>query len=940
MYLWRGHFEEAREESVDLISLSDALPLFESTHAAAGQYVLGCSRLHPTVGRARTESRIMTGPRPGAPKASRKLPSGECAPKRETISEKPTASNSQLPEGAKHLRVTSDDFNNILNTSDMAVVVLDEALRIRFFTLAVTPLFNVTESDIGRPLGEFTDRFGNANMLPDARAVFDTLAPVRREVEADNGTWYIYSILPYRSDEKHVDGVLITFADISEVKVIQRESQAARAYSEGIIATIEQPLVVLDTELRVVSASTSFYRAFEIEPATKVGPHVLDFGSHLDVPEMKKYLAALLSSGAGVADTEITLKLPTCGVRSFMVSARAIGDGSLASQNVLLSIVDVTDAKCESEALAAAKALAESANIGKSRFLAAASHDLRQPLQTINLLQGILKKRTRDEDTLQLLERLDDTVGAMSSMLDKLLDINQLEAGVVQPSIVNFPINSLLARLKADFVYLAEEKGLQWHVVPCRLVARSDPKLLGQMLHNLISNAVKYTSKGKLLLGCRRREGIIRIEVLDTGIGLPMDQARKIFEEFHQLANPARDSSLGLGLGLSIVKRIGDLLGHSIDVRSIPGYGSAFAVEVQIGDAGEGGETRPIRAVQENSVPVVGTILIIDDDPIVRNMIKMLLDQEGHRATAAGDVATALDIAGKDATELDLVIADYNLSCGASGLEAIAGLRQQLGRDIPAIVLTGDIATITLRAVADQGHIQLNKPVKSQQLIGLIQHLLVKARKDRPDAATDVPSSADPSAVQRVFVVDDDAVVLRAMRDLLHEHGYAVEIFTNGEDFLHAERSDGCLLIDARLPGMTGLELIERLRAENCTLPTVMITGDGDIALAVEAMKAGASDFIQKPVGHVELLASIARAFELDGGRPSAAREQAISLVAGLTARQRQIMDLVMAGHPSKNIAADLGISQRTVDNHRAAIMRKTGSKSLPALIRIAIAAA
>ncbi|WP_171946419.1 response regulator [Hyphomicrobium sp. CS1GBMeth3] len=836
--------------------------------------------------------------------------------------------------------MASDDLNNILNSSDLPIVVLDRALRIRFFTPAITPLFDVTASDIGRPLGELTHRFRADDILSDVHAVFDTVAPIRREVETDDGTCYICGVRPYRSDEKHVDGVLITFVDISEVKVVQRESQSARAYSEGIIATIEQPLVVLDTELRVVSASTSFYRVFEIEPATIVGRHLLDFGSHLDVPEMQKYLAALLSSGAGVADTEITLTLPTCGVRSFMVSARAIGDSPLGNLNVLLSIVDVTDAKRESKALAAAKALAENANIGKSRFLAAASHDLRQPLQTINLLQGILKKRARDEHTLQLLERLDDTVGAMSSMLDKLLDINQLEAGVVQPNIVNFPISSLLARLKADFAYLAEEKGLQWHVVPCSLVARSDPKLLGQMLHNLISNAVKYTSKGKLLLGCRRREGIIRIEVLDTGIGLPMEQARKIFDEFHQLANPARDSSLGLGLGLSIVKRIGDLLGHSIDVRSIPGYGSAFAVEVRIGDAGEGGETRPIRAVQENSVPVVGTILIIDDDPIVRNMIKMLLDQEGHRATVAGDVATALDIAGKDATELDLVIADYNLSCGASGLEAIAGLRQQLGRDIPAIVLTGDIATITLRAVADQGHIQLNKPVKSQQLISLIQHLLVKATKNRPDAATDVPSSADPSAVQRVFVVDDDAVVLRAMRDLLHEHGYAVEIFTNGEEFLHAERSDGCLLIDARLPGMTGLELIERLRAENCTLPTVMITGDGDIALAVEAMKAGASDFIQKPVGHVELLASIARAFELDGGRPSAAREQAISLVAGLTARQRQIMDLVMAGHPSKNIAADLGISQRTVDNHRAAIMRKTGSKSLPALIRIAIAAA
>lgn len=240
----------------------------------------------------------MTGPRPGAPRASRKGPSSECAPKRETISEKLTAPNSQLPEAAQHSRVASDELNNILNSSDVPIVVLDRALRIRFFTRAFTPLFDVTASDIGRPLGELTHRFGNDDMLRDAHAVLDTVAPARRYVEADDGTWYICSILPYRSDEKHVDGVLITFADISEVKVAQRESQAARAYSEGIIATIEQPLVVLDAELRVVSASTSFYRVFEIEPATMVGRHLLDFGSHLDVPEMQKYLAALLSSGA------------------------------------------------------------------------------------------------------------------------------------------------------------------------------------------------------------------------------------------------------------------------------------------------------------------------------------------------------------------------------------------------------------------------------------------------------------------------------------------------------------------------------------------------------------------------------------------------------------------------------------------------------------------
>jgi two-component system CheB/CheR fusion protein len=422
-----------------------------------------------------------------------------------------------------------------------------------------------------------------------------------------------------------------------------------------------------------------------------------------------------------------------------------------------------------------------------------------------------------------------------------------------------------------------------------------------------------------------------------------MDQARRIFDEFHQLDNPGRDSALGLGLGLSIVKRLGDLLGHSIDVRSIPGYGSAFAIEIPIGDAGEIGKTRRARPVPEDAAPLTGEILIIEDDPTVREMIKLLLDQEGHVTMVAEDVATGLKLAVEHTVRLDLVIADYNLSCGVSGLDAIAALRQHLQRNLPAIVLTGDIATSTLRAVADLGYVQLNKPVKSQQLIQLIQQSLVLSRTVVDEVAARPPSLTDRSAIPTVFVIDDDVVVLEATRDFLHAHGYAVETFANGEEFLRADaRSGGCLLLDARLPGMTGIELIERLTADGRALPTIMITGDGDIALAVEAMKAGAADFIQKPIGHVELLASITHALGLDDNRTAilANREQAVSLVSRLTARQRQIMDLVMAGQPSKNIAADLGISQRTVDNHRAAIMRKTGSKSLPALIRIAIAAA
>ncbi len=203
------------------------------------------------------------------------------------------------------------------------------------------------------------------------------------------------------------------------------------------------------------------------------------------------------------------------------------------------------------------------------------------------------------------------------------------------------------------------------------------------------------------------------------------------------------------------------------------------------------------------------------------------------------------------------------------------------------------------------------------------------------------PSGTTEGAV--VSVVDDDAGVREAMRHMLQRHGQAVEEFATSEAFLDAyvPGRQACLLIDAYLPGMSGLELLHKLNRAGHLLPAIMITGNSDVAIAVAAMKAGASDFIEKPVGPAELLASVERALEQsrDTGKLYAWRETAAHHVASLTPRQRQIMDLVLAGHPSKNIAADLGVSQRTVENHRASIMKKTGSRSLPALARLAFAA-
>jgi two-component system CheB/CheR fusion protein len=860
----------------------------------------------------------------------------------QSLNEELNALNSQLQETVELHRATSDDLNNILNSSDVATLFLDCNLRIRFFTPATKAIFNVIVTDIGRPLGDLTHRFGGNDLLTDARAVLKTVAPLRREVEADNGAWYNRSILPYRDDAGRVEGVVITFAGISEIKAAQQEIQAARAYSDSIIDTISEPLVVLDEELRVISASSAFYRVFAVTPERTVGRLLHDVGENLGAPAMRAFLASLATESRLTKDAEIVITLPRLGRRVLVVSARIIHEEPAARRKILIAIADVTESKNVGELLESARAEAERANIGKSRFLAAASHDLRQPLQTISLLQGILAKRITDEGTLKLVHRLDETVGAMSSMLDKLLDINQLEAGVVRPDIVDFPIDALLDHLKTEFTYHAAEKGLGWRVVPSHLTIRSDPRLLEQMLRNLLSNAVKYSKQGKILLGCRRSGDKLRIQVLDTGVGIPAGEVRKIFEEFHQIDNPARENSRGLGLGLSIVKRLGDLLNHSIYVRSIPGAGSVFEVEVPQGDSTAVRIPSPQDRAKDEEAALSGTILVIEDDPAVREMIKLLLDAEGHRTSVVADGQTALTLAAQPATRPDLVIADYNLPRDANGLAIVERLQRELGDELPAIVLTGDISTETLREIARHGCIHLNKPVKAQELTRLIRRLLAKARAPAAASAPELELPLSRGKSSTVFVVDDDAAVREATRDLLGENGYAVEVFADGEAFLRADRPEGCLLVDARMPGMSGLELIERLRANGVALPTIVITGSGDVPMAVEAMKAGAVDFVEKPIGHVELLASIERALDqnVNATALSLPRDTALACVASLTGRQRQIMDLVLAGHPSKNIAADLGLSQRTVDNHRAAIMRKTGSKSLPALIRLAIAAA
>ena len=862
----------------------------------------------------------------------------------QSLNEELTALNSQLQETLESQRSTSNDLQNILDSSGVATLFLDGDLNIRFFTPAAKSLFRVIATDIGRPLADLARRINDILLLADAGTVLAGHVPPNREVEADNGAWYTRRILPYRTQDSRVAGVVITFADISERKTAERAIEAARSYSDSIINTIRQPLVVLDEELYVISASRSFYSIFSVEPEQTVGRQLdaIDEG-RLDIAALRVFLDRLRNGEEVIEDHEIVVDLPRRGMRSLLVSALEICDEPLATRKILLALEDITERKYAAQALEAAKQQAEQANLGKSRFLAAASHDLRQPLQTISLLHEILAKKVKDEATLSLVGRLDETVSTMSSMLDTLLDINQLEAGIVRREMVDFPINAVLEHLRTQFSFQAAAHGLGWRVVPSSLSVRSDPRLLEQMVRNLLSNAVKYTNKGKILLGCRRRGDKLRIEVWDTGIGIPEEELTAIFGEFHQLDNPARERSKGLGLGLAIVERLADLLGHAVDVRSRPGKGSAFAIEVPLlGWDTPAWQPRHVAPEATESAHRSGAILVVEDDPSVREMLALLLENEGHHTTTAEDGRKALEFAMQGTIRPDLLVADYNLPKGLNGLQVVAGLRQALGYEIPAIILSGDISTDTLREIAQGGHLHLNKPVKAKELMDLIRRCLAQS-PPAVKASTRQPAPAGGPRLPTVFVVDDDSAVRDAMRDLLQQDGRTVELYASSEAFLEAYHPgrEGCLLVDARMPGMGGLQLLQRLKSEGTRLPAIMITGQGDVPMAVEAMQAGAADFIEKPVGRGELFASIERALEHtgDSAKLSAIREAAAARLAGLTTRQRQIMELVLAGHPSKNIAADLGISQRTVENHRAAVMKKTGSHSLSALIRLVLAA-
>jgi PAS domain S-box-containing protein len=377
---------------------------------------------------------------------------------------------------------------------------------------------------------------------------------------------------------------------------------------------------------------------------------------------------------------------------------------------LILTSLDVTALVAGNIALEAAKAEAERA---KSMFLAAASHDLRQPVQSLVLLLAVVERQASSLPTARKATSLMKTaIDGLQGLLGAVLDISRLDAGVVDPAAEIVDLGSLLVRLEDEYAPRAASQGLDLRASPRRLFVRTDPNLLGRILRNLIENALRYTSQGGILIGVRRRGRSARIDIFDTGVGIPAEKQSEIFEEFRQLHNPGRDLERGLGLGLAIVTRLAALLGARIDIASKVGRGSRFSVLLPLVEHA----VADVDPVPTEIKDPGGRVLIIEDNATVRGSLETMLEESGYQTRSAACGEDALALAAEEDWRYEALIVDHQLGAGLTGVETAREFERRAGRPFATLMLTGDTARERIAEIDASGFEMLHKPIAATDL--------------------------------------------------------------------------------------------------------------------------------------------------------------------------------------------------------------------------------
>ena len=377
----------------------------------------------------------------------------------------------------------------------------------------------------------------------------------------------------------------------------------------------------------------------------------------------------------------------------------------------------------QGEGLQNAKIDAERANKAKSLFLASASHDLRQPLNAMQMYIAALQSKVKDKEILRIIEDINSVSMSTARLLNALLDVSELEVGAIKPRFESFSVNNMLISIFQSFLPLAKDKGLNFRVVPSSLYVRSDPALLERILGNFMSNAIRYTNKGSVLIGCRKRGDKVVIEVWDTGCGISDDQMSLIYEDFYQIENKERDRGKGLGLGLALAKRLAESLEHSINSKSTLGAGSCFSVAV---DIAENNTENNQEESFMNIMNLSGTnILLVEDDMDVLKATKQLLESWGCKVKTARNKDEVMNFIKENPYDNpDIILADNRLPGDASGIDITYLIQEKLQASIPCVIMTGDVERNHVQSIIDQGFPVLLKPIQPAKFRAMLSHLI------------------------------------------------------------------------------------------------------------------------------------------------------------------------------------------------------------------------
>ncbi|WP_236024643.1 hybrid sensor histidine kinase/response regulator [Arenibaculum pallidiluteum] len=610
----------------------------------------------------------------------------------------------------------------ILDSTTDSVFELDREWRVTFINPRARRQIAGDQDLIGRVLWQaFPEVVGTVFWNELHRAAAEQVPVEFEAAEPGKDRWYAVRAFPSPT------GLAVYFQDVTERRRLAEDLRRQQVLLDRVMETLPVGVFVIGDGGRILRANAAALRIWGgsheagKEPFADCRAWWADTGRRLEPRDWPA--ARALARGETSLNAVIEIECSDRTRKTVLNSALPVHDADWKPIGVVVVVEDITERFQAERMLRVAKEEAEQAAVTKTRFLASASHDLRQPMQSLFLFTGALRGHVEGERGLNALQHLEHALDALKSLLDSLLDVSRLDAGVVQPTVEVFPLAMLLDHITASYAPVARAKGLDWRTPPCPFHIRSDRVLLGRVLRNLVENAIRYTAEGHVEIRYHPEGDLLHIDVADTGIGIPTGEITQIFEEFHQVGNRERDRSQGLGLGLSIVERIGRLLGHPVTVRSEVGRGSTFSIAVPIAAQVPAG--MPVRVPEAQAPLEEGRLaVVIDDDAIVLLGLQEILKEWGYEVLGAASPGEALERLREGHRKPDVVIADYRLRNGEVGTNAIMAIRELFDVAIPGIVVTGETGPECQRDAARHGFGLMHKPVTPRQLRGAIDRFM------------------------------------------------------------------------------------------------------------------------------------------------------------------------------------------------------------------------